>query len=250
MLQKRRCRELHNGLRRLNLSYARSRDEVREAQRLRHAVFVDEMGARLQSLEPGVDADRFDPFCEHLLVRDTASGDVVGTYRVLPPEGAAAAGGCYSAQEFDLARLAHLAPRMAEVGRSCIHPNYRNGAVISLLWSGLADYMRARRLDYLFGCASIGMADGGHLARAVYETVVATHLAPLEYRVVPRCRLPLEELAPRIRVEIPPLIRGYLRVGAYVCGEPAWDPDFNTADLFVLLPVARANARYLRHCLR
>jgi putative hemolysin len=247
MLDTSRSRKCARTEPRFVLSYAGSLAELREAQRLRYAVFAEEMGARLTGPEAGVDEDRFDAFCDHLLVRDADTGEVVGTYRLLAPDAARAAGGCYSAQEFDLARLAQLAPRVLEVGRSCIHPDYRNGAVISLLWSGLAAYMERRRLEYLCGCASISMADGGRLARAVYAAVAERHFAPAEYRVFPRCRLPLDELASAAPVEIPPLVKGYLRVGAYVCGEPAWDPDFNTADLFVLLPVARADARYLRH---
>jgi putative hemolysin len=234
------------------VSLARSRAEVREAQRLRYAVFAGEFGARLQGPEPGIDEDRFDAHCEHLLVRDGASGEVVGTYRMLDPEGARAAGALYSAGEFDLDRLTHLAPRLVEVGRSCIHPGYRRGAAISLLWSGIGAFMRARGYEYLAGCASIGMADGGRLARAVYRTVAARHLAPREYRVFPRRPLPLHSLPPnplQLRDErlVPPLVKAYLRVGAYVCGEPAWDPHFNTADLFLLLPMAGADPRYLRH---
>ena len=249
MLRERRVGNRSKGESRFVVAYARTMEEVREAQRLRHAVFAGEMGARLAGPEPGVDEDRFDELCDHLLVRDAASGEVVGTYRILAPSAAREAGGCYSSQEFDLARLEHLLPRSVELGRSCVHPDHRSGAVISLLWSGLADYIARGRYEYLIGCASISLADGGGSAAAICREVAARHLAPLEYRVFPRCPLPIADLQAGARGAVPPLVKGYLHVGAWVGGEPAWDPDFNTADLFILMPLARANPRYLRHYL-
>ena len=232
--------------RRYGVAFARSQDEVREAQRLRLRVFADELGARLNSAS-GIDEDEFDPFCEHLLVRDENSGEVVGTYRILPPDAAARIGRIYSEQEFDLSRLAHLRPSLVEVGRSCIHPAFRNGSVIALLWSGLARHVLKNNYAYLVGCASMGMADGGTNASAVYRKLSATSIAPPEYRVFPHNPLPLRDSVDA--VVVPPLIKGYLRLGAYICGEPAWDPDFNTADLLVLLPLSRVDPRYARHFL-
>jgi putative hemolysin len=235
---------------RLTFGLARSVAEVAEAQRIRFKVFGEEMGANLPSAELGLDIDRFDEFCDHLLVRDHGNNKVVGTYRILPPEQAYIAGGYYSETEFDLSRLMHLRDRMVEVGRSCVHPDYRNGATITQLWSGLADYIGKHNHEYLIGCASISMGDGGHYAASVYNKVHKLHAAPAEYRVFPHCRLPLESLNQDLDVIIPPLIKGYLRLGAYVAGEPAWDPDFNCADLFILLPVSRMNARYAKHFMR
>ncbi len=235
---------------RLTFSLARSVAEVAEAQRIRFKVFGEEMGANLPSAGLGLDIDRFDEFCDHLLVRDHDNSKVVGTYRILPPEQARIAGGYYSETEFDLSRLMHLRDRMVEVGRSCVHPDYRNGATITQLWSGLADYIGKHNHEYLIGCASISMGDGGHYAASVYNKVHKLHGAPAEYHVFPHCRLPLESLNRDLDVIIPPLIKGYLRLGAYVAGEPAWDPDFNCADLFILLPVSRMNARYAKHFMR
>jgi putative hemolysin len=129
---------------------------------------------------------------------------------------------------------------MVEVGRSCVHADYRTGATIALLWAGLADYMAKNGYEYLAGCASISMADGGHMAASLYEEMKSRVMSPVEWRVFPRCPLPLDALDRKRDVEIPPLIRGYLRAGAYVCGDPAWD-------LFILLPMSRINARYKRH---
>jgi putative hemolysin len=240
---------LEAGTRRLVLQLARTAAEVRAAQRLRYAVFGEEMGARLAGPAPGVDEDRFDAYCDHLLVRETDDGAVVGTYRILGPRAAESAGGYYSEQEFDLARLAPLRGNLVEVGRSCIRADYRTGAVITLLWAGLARYMLARGHGYLIGCASISMADGGRTAAGVYRRIAARHLAPPAYRAAPRKLLPPAYPFDGDGVDPPPLIKGYLRLGAYVCGEPAWDPDFNTADVLILLPMARVSGRYARHYL-
>src|SRR5512145_540731 len=201
--------------RKLSFSLARSVAEITEAQRIRFKVFGEEMGAKLPSAELGLDIDRFDKFCDHLLVRDHGNDKVVGTYRILPPEQARIAGGYYSETEFDLSRLTHLRDRMVEIGRSCVHPDYRDGATITQLWSGLADYVAKHKHEYLIGCASIGMGDGGHYAASVYNKIHKLHAAPAEYRVFPRCRLPLESLNQDLDVVIPPLIKGYLRLGAW-----------------------------------
>ncbi|MEW6254253.1 MAG: GNAT family N-acyltransferase [Pseudomonadota bacterium] len=234
---------------RYHVSLAVDDCEIREAQRLRYKVFAEEMGARLSTVVPGHDIDLYDPYCDHLLVRDRASSEVVGTYRILTPESARRVGSYYSEQEFDLTRLHCLRPRMAELGRSCVHPDHRSGAVIARLWLGLADYMTRYGYEYLVGCASIGMADGGHYAARVHREVASTHLAPVEWHVTPRFRLPVDSLDDGAAAELPPLIKGYTRLGALVCGEPAWDPDFNTADLLMLLPLARLNQNYARRFL-
>ena len=240
---------LESGARRLVVQLARTRADVRAAQRLRHEVFGSEMGAQLSGPEPGLDADRFDAYCEHLLVRERATGAVVGTYRILSPRAAVAAGGYYSEQEFDLARLAPLRSTLVEVGRSCIRADHRTGAVIALLWAGLARYMLAHGHGFLVGCASMSMADGGRATARAWRELAARYLAPPERRVIPRARPPLEGVDDGGPAELPPLVKGYLRLGAQVCGEPAWDPDFNTADVLVLLPMARVSARYARHYL-
>jgi putative hemolysin len=229
----------------LEVRFAGSMAEVVEAQRLRYRVFGEELGARLCSAAEGIDRDFFDPFCEHLLVRDTGSGEVVGTYRVLNGAQARKIGGFYSDDEFDLLRLGHLRERMVEVGRSCVHPDYRNGATMALLWAGLAEYMHRHRYEYLMGCASVGMRDGGRHAACVYRRL-REHLGPMEYRVFPRHPLPLDCVDHDETAVIPPLLNAYLRVGAWVCGEPTWDSEFNTADFLVMLPLARVHPRYTR----
>ena len=230
----------------LYTSFARNASELEEAQRLRYKIFAAEMGANLSSTD-GYDRDPFDEFCEHLLIRDSETNEVVGTYRILNPTMAKKAGGYYSNNEFDLSRLENLFDRTVEVGRACVHPDYRNGGTITMLWGGLAKYMQANRYEYMIGCGSVGMADGGHMAASLYHSLKEKYLAPAEYRVFPRCPLPLEALATDMEVTCPALIKGYLRIGAYICGEPAWDPDFNSADMLVMLPLSRINRRYAAH---
>ena len=235
----------------LEVSWARHLDEVRQAQRLRYLVFAQEMGARLPEKIPGHDVDLFDDFCEHLLVRDPATAQVVGTYRVLTPAQARRVGSTYSDLEFDLTRLRSLRERMVELGRSCVHPDHRQGGVILALWGALAQFMVRNQLDTMIGCASIplqhkGVA-GGHAAASIWRQVQATHLAPIEYHVLPRLPLPVHSLDGTLAVEPPALIKGYLRLGAKVLGPPAWDPDFNSADLPMMMRIADLPPRYRKH---
>jgi putative hemolysin len=246
MLQK-ATHTAHRTGRNLHVAIATCDTEILEAQKLRYRVFADEMGARLNTRSPGVDRDIYDPFCEHLIVRDEDAGRIVGTYRILSPSAARRVGGYYAENEFDLTRLQHLRSRIVEIGRACIDADYRSGAVIALLWGGLARYMHDNRYDYLIGCASVSMADGGHAAASLYNRLQEKHLSPAEYRVFPRCPLPLARLRNDLPGEPPALIKGYLRAGAWICGEPAWDPDFNTADLPILMPMNQVDQRYARH---
>ncbi len=230
------------------VAWARDEHEVREAQQLRYRVFVEEMGASLalpKGSPPGHDIDVFDPFCEHLLVR--VHGTVIGTYRVLTPANAKRVGGLYSDGEFDLTRLRALRGKMMELGRSCVHPDWRSGGVILALWGALAEFMHRNDLDTVVGCASVSMRDGGHCAASLWQQLKRTHFAPIEWQVTPRLALPVDDLRGDLDVETPALIKGYLRCGGKVLGPPAWDPHFNTADLPMLLRIEDLPARYRKH---
>jgi putative hemolysin len=235
------------------VAWAKHQDEVRAAQRLRHAVFAGEMGARLSSPIAGHDVDLFDDFCEHLIVRETGSGEVIGTYRVLTPAQARRVGSFYSDTEFDLTRLRALRERMVELGRSCVHRDHRQGGVILALWGALAEFMVRNRLDTMIGCASIPMLHegvvSGDVAASIWRQLRETHLAPIDVQVTPRLPLPVDELDASLEVEPPALIKGYLRLGARVLGAPAWDPDFNTADLPMLMRIHDLPPRYRKHFL-
>jgi putative hemolysin len=234
---------------RYSLLVARDGEEVLAAQRLRYSVFAGEMGARLRTETPGVDIDAFDEHCDHLVVREDRSGEIVGCYRMLPPERVAAAGMLYSETEFDLRAIASLRGALVETGRSCVHPDHRTGAVVSLVWAGIARYLLLSGHRWLAGCASVPLSDGGTLAAGVWETVRHKHLAPPEYRVRPLRPWDPSGVEPSSRVVLPPLLKGYLRLGAWVCGPPAVDVDFGVADLFVLLGLDRVDQRYLSHFL-
>lgn len=234
----------------LTLSLATTPEEVREVQRLRYRIFIETMGLSTLTNSEALDRDEFDAHCDHLIVRDTKTLRIVGTYRVLSASAARRIGRFYSETEFDLSRLDHLRSRIVEAGRACIHPDYRGGGVLMLLWAGLAAYMRRERCDYLIGCASISLADGGRNAAAVSHTVMQSHLAPAEYRVMPHLPFPTGESEAAEKGVIPPLLKGYLRSGAWVCGEPAWDAEFHCADLFLMLPLEKLDNRYARHYLK
>ncbi len=237
----------------LVVSWARHQDEVRAVQRLRYQVFANEMGARLSTSVPGHDIDLFDNYCEHLMVCDQVTSEVVGTYRLLTPVQAGRVGSTYSDLEFDLTRLRGLRERMVELGRSCVHPDYRTGGVIMALWGALAEFMVRNKLDTMIGCASIPMLHNGiasgDVAASIWKQLKLTHLAPIEHQVRPRLPLPVEQLDGNLNVEPPALIKGYLRLGAKILGAPAWDPDFNTADLPMLMRINDLPARYRKHFL-
>ena len=240
----------------LEVLWARDEADLRSAQRLRYQVFADEMGAHLtppHGTPAGHDVDVFDTYCEHLLVRAQPDADeapiVVGTYRVMTPAAARRAGGFYTDTEFDLTRLRPLRGRMVELGRSCVHPEWRSGGVILALWAALGGFMQRNRLDTMVGCASVSMRDGGHAAASLWQRLSATHMAPIEWRARPRLALPVDELQRHLEVDPPALIKGYLRCGARVLGPPAWDPGFNTADLPLLMRLADLPERYRRHFL-
>ncbi len=235
---------------RLRASFARSPEEVKEAQRLRHRVFVEEMGAQPSASDSRLERDRFDPFCRHLIVRDVLTGHVVGTYRVLTPERAAALGSFMCEREFDLARFYSIRGEIAEVGRACIDPRYRRGSTIMLLWSALAAYASSRRYRFLFGCVCVGFGESAVDVSAMFARLASRHLAPEQYRVSPREPLPRGAAPSDAAARLPALLKGYLRAGAWICGEPAWDSEFRTADLPVLLPLERVEDRYARHFLR
>ena len=243
--------EQNTSFSKLTLSLASTPEEVREVQRLRYKVFIETMGLSALENSEGLDKDEFDDYCDHLIVRDTKTLKIVGTYRVLGPHSARKIGRYYSEAEFDLSRFAHIRDKIAEAGRAFIHTDYRSGAVIMLLWAGLAAFMRREQCNYLVGCASISLADGGMNANAIFNNLKPEDFAPIDYRVTPLLPFPLSgDDDASFNQSVPPLLKGYLRAGAWVCGEPAWDPDFHCADLFLLLPLENLDGRYSRHYLK
>lgn len=233
----------------LTVALAQSPAEIEQALRLRHRVFAGELGARIDGPD-GLDRDIFDPYCRHLIVRDTASDRVVGTYRVLMPEQAKALGCLYSDGEFWLTRLNPLRDAIVELGRSCVDPEYRSGAAIMLLWSGLGALLAGSGHRHLIGCVSVPLADGGGFAANLYRRLAATHLADETLRVWPRERLAVETFEPAADVPVPALMKGYLRAGARLLGEPHVDASFGCADFPMMLDLDALGTRHRRRFLQ
>lgn len=224
-------------------------EDVRASQVLRFQVFAQEMGAQLPSESEGLDRDRYDDYCQHLLVRLADTGQVIGSTRILTQQGARLAGGFYSENEFDLDALLPLPGQVIEIGRTCIHPDYRNGATIQTLWMGLAEFMGTHRVDYLFGCASIGLEQGVEPVNHMLQRLQEKYLAPPSFKVVPRDGFSektvkaWEGKPPKL----PPLLSAYMRLGAWVVGKACVDREFNCVDVFILLDVNNLSSRYRKH---
>ncbi len=225
--------------------------DIRAAQQLRYEVFIDELGGSgaLVDHDARLECDRFDPFCDHLLLTDGRRGDaVVGVYRLLRADQARAAGQFYSEDEYDLAPLHGSGRRLLELGRSCLHRDYRGGSAMMHLWQALAGYVAEHEIEVLFGTASFHGTDVARLA-APLSLLHHRHLAPPELRVRARAfqtmdLMPEETIdRPRAMREVPALIKGYLRLGGVV-GEGAFvDHAFNTTDVCLIMDTARMNAK-------
>lgn len=243
-------------VRRMSVRLAKCDEDILAAQRLRWNVFCQERGAKPFEGATGIDADPFDPVCDHLIVEDFADGtpSVVGTYRLLRESVACRNGGFYSAGEYALSALAQSSKpgtEFLELGRSCVAPAYRDAGTIQLLWRGIADYLELHRISLMFGCASFPGTDPDAHAEAL-SYLLHNHLAPssiraraLDHRHVEMARLPIGGYDARQAMRrLPPLIKGYLRVGATVGDGAVIDEPFNTVDVFIVMPVAAISARY------
>lgn len=233
--------------RRFEIEVAKDSATIMAAQALRYRVFAEEMGAVLHSPVAGLDVEELDVYCDHLVVRDRTTGAVVATTRLLSDEGAARAGRYYSESEFHLDGVLSMSGRFLEVGRTCIDSNYRSGAPLALLWNGLAEYAVRGGFDYLMGCASITSGPSGFAVDAVYRQIEPEQRGCASLAVMPRNPLPTYKRCARDESGIPPLLKAYLRLGAWVCGEPCWDEDFDVMDVFILLPLTRLHSRYEQH---
>jgi putative hemolysin len=215
---------------------ARGADEVHAAQALRFEVFNLELNEGLeQSRLTGLDADRFDPVCDHLIVEHFPSRQIVGTYRLQTGLNAAAHFGYYCAQEFEFEVFEPLRAKMVELGRACVHRQHRNLVVLGLLWKGIADYAQHHGARYLFGCSSL-TSQSPAVGASAYADLCRKHLAEPQWRTrpLPPYDCSLRELAAE-PMEIPKLLRAYLTLGAKICGPPALDQQFKTIDFLTLL---------------
>ncbi len=251
----------------LEVRLARSASEIRQAQALRYRVFYEEMSAvaDLRARHTRRDQDRFDKICDHLLVLDHAADNagrrsaeprLAGTYRLLRHDVARRHGGFYSAGEFDIAQLIARKPHLKflELGRSCVLPPYRNKRALELLWHGIWTYARMHRVDVMIGCASLDGTDPDQLALPL--SFLHRHArAPAEWDVCARAsrrvdmeRMPAAAIDQRAALRaLPPLIKGYLRLGAMVGDGAVIDRQFGTTDVLMVLPVAAIASRYVAY---
>jgi putative hemolysin len=268
------------------VKWANCEADVCSAQQLRYQVFIVEMGAvpnhEFSLLNEQREGDRFDSFCDHLLIyapapisfssdQSALTGPLIGTCRVLRPEQAQRAGGLYCETEFDLGPLAPLRGDTLELGRTCVHPDWRSGSVVLAMWRALGQFMTTYRLQTMIGCASVWLGDDGALAGSIWEQLRSTHLVEPRWQIQPRTPMLLPVCASNhlpaahdtaqsaatnvvcsvdhARVPIPALIKGYLRCGARLLGPPARDVAFNTADLPMIMHFGEITSRYRKHFL-
>lgn len=247
----------------LEVRLAETAGEISAAQELRFKVFFSELGARqvdIHALEQR-DADRFDALCDHLLVFDTSIAgpqvkQIVGTYRLMRREQADRAGGFYSASEFDVEDLLAAKPELSflELGRSCVLPAYRSKRTVELLWQGIWAYCRRHSVQAMFGCASFhGTVPAAHALSLSFlhhycRVDAEWHVAALPERYQPMDMMPKEAINPKVALfGMPPLIKGYLRLGAMIGDGAVIDQEFGTTDVFIMLPVERISSRYINY---
>ncbi len=238
-----------------SVKLAESDEDLRAAQRLRYDVFVEELGGGGAMVDHNarLERDRYDPFFDHLILRDEKLDSVVGVYRVMRQDQAVAAGSFYSASEYDLSPLIASGRKLLELGRSCVHPDYRGGGAMFHLWSALAGYVAQHGIEILFGVASFHGRDVNALARPL-SLLHYRHLAPPDIRVRAQDSAfqRMDLLAPDVldaraaMLEMPSLIKAYLRLGGFV-GEGAFiDHAFNTTDVCLILDTETMNKRQAR----
>ena len=237
----------------LEVTITKDEGEIREAQRLRFQVFNLELNRGLKSsYEHDLDVDEFDPYCDHVIVRDLRGGDVIGTYRLMLGSDARKNIGFYSEHEFDLTNIRQLEGEVLELGRSCARKDFRDRALIPLMWETIAQYVKAHDVRYLFGCGSlytmepVEVSETFSLLKQKYYSAPELRVEPLAHCTCPGVHGDLtvaDEQA--VFVKLPGLLKSYLRLGAIVCGPPALDQEFGTADFFMLLDIYNLSAEYL-----
>jgi putative hemolysin len=217
--------------------------------KLRYDIFANEMGAKLYNSDHQLDIDAFDPHCYHLAVVDNRTNEIIATTRLLDQTGSQQTGGFYSESEFNLTRIVKPGLRYLEVGRTCVHPDYRRGSALPMLWQGIARFVVENNIDYLFGCCSIPLTGGDKYITNVMHYLREYHFSPDNLRAQPRIPLRLDATHQHNAddVVLPTLLKAYLRQGAFICGEPHWDAAFGVADVFVLLECSQITQRYTKH---
>ena len=224
--------------------------EIQQAFQLRHQVFSSEFSAQLNSQTSGIDRDKFDDACHHLIVKESDSQRIVAYSRIITSDIAKQHHGFYTAGEFDLSNVIDHKKRYMEIGRTCVSDDHRSGSAIALLWGQIGQFMMDNNIDCLIGCASIPFANGSRQTLAVIDYLRSKHFSNEHLRVTPKHPLPQLQNNIDGKSLVPPLLKAYLRMGCKVCGEAHWDKEFNVADVVVLLERENINMRYMKHFLR
>ncbi len=249
MIKEKRVISTHTKESHLIAKKAEHESEIEAALKLRFEVFNVEMNEGLQSsYGTGLDYDEFDSLCDHIIVVDAEKNMVIGTYRLLLGSEAEKGLGYYSETEFEMSALRRLPGEKLELGRACVHKDYRGSNVLNLMWSGIADYMDKHKIDYLFGCGSIHTINPTVIS-SMYGYFKMNYLTDEDCRVTPLRHVPGFDVAATpdrrlIAKHLPPLLGAYLRVGARVAGEPAFDEQFGVSDFLILLDRDRLLTRY------
>jgi len=231
----------------LAVRIATTEQDIEQCLRLRYQVFGIEMGAKLDTPKPGLDIDYFDQYAMHLMVLHEVTGEVIATTRLMNSTQAAAAGAFYSETEFDMETILELKAKFLEIGRTCIAESYRNGAALSLLWRGIVRLAVIEEIDFLIGCASIPLNNSTAYAHSIMRYLKKHAYTPEVLRVYPRQDLPENINNETTDVILPTLLKGYLKLGAKVCGEACYDKDFHVADVLILLHRKQLEKRFKRH---
>ncbi len=229
------------------LKTAENYDELLQALQLRHTVFYEELLKKKDFRE--IDVDRFDLNCDHLCIFEKSNGRLVGTYRM---NSSVFNRKFYSTTEFKMKRVLKLPGNKLELGRACVHPEFRNGVTIALLWKGIEEYMKMSKSDYLFGCSSVKTTDIDDI-KAIYQYLSGKNYITHAFEVKPKGKFRVNKNVFKSEEEgkfeenhlvikkIPSLLNAYLKAGAVICGVPALDKDFKCFDFFTLLPVSELN---------
>ncbi len=237
------------------VKFAQSREEVDSAKRLRFKVFNIELQKGLeQSYASGLDEDEYDAICDHIIIIDRKKEEVVGTYRLLLGKKLKNGGSFYSENEFDLSKIKSNAGDFLELGRSCVHKDYRQGAVVILLWRAILEYVKANDVKYIIGCSSVYTTDLLEISK-IYRLLKIKHGAKDAFLVKPRqgreifgLKIDIDIIGQEkdILSRIPALVRSYLKLGAVVCSDPILDYEFGTVDFFMMLKISEINAVFLK----
>jgi putative hemolysin len=241
------------------IKIASSKEEIQQALRLRYEVFKLEMGSDLSTKDISeLETDIYDKFCDHLIVIDKTINKVVGTYRFILGSRVDKKIGFYSERFFDIRNIKKLASgdEVLELGRSCIHKDYRSRPVINLLWSGIAKYVKDHNVKYLFGSVRFLTQDPTEISK-IFKFIKERYYSGPKFRVYPKPENKFKGLRENVEIKnpqeiirnLPPLVKGYLRAGVVVCGEPALNLDLGSVVIFILLDPQKMPSAYKQHYL-